>query len=204
MPQDAITGYESLGPEWIERTEAVDPVKLYGLVLDLLPETLKGLAVLDLGAGSGRDAAWLARRGAVVTAVEPCAPLREAGQARHRAIPIHWVDDRFPNLSRVTQRYGLILVTGVWHHLDEAEQPLAFQRLAQLLAPGGRLVMALRHGEAAAHHINFLIDEDALLSWAEAFGLRTLRRKQAQSQGDWNLSHGVRWTWLVLERPEPS
>ncbi|MBO0343739.1 class I SAM-dependent methyltransferase [Roseibium sp. CAU 1637] len=206
MSQDAITGYEQVDESWIKATEAIDPTKLYAYVLDLFPINFKGLKILDLGAASGRDAAWLAAQGARVTAVEPAENLRSAGQKLHRGIPITWLDDRLPDLESLEDGnlFNLILVTGVWQHLDEADQALGFQRLAQLLRSGGRIIMALRHGAPANHHINFPIETDALLSWANALGLRVLRAKAAPSQGDWNKANGVSWTWLVLEKPAAS
>lgn len=206
MPDAAIAGYETLDADWIEKSEAIDPRKLYAFVLDLFPETLKGLKVLDVGAGAGRDAAWLARQGSEVTALEPARNLATAGQMRHRAIPIHWVEDRLPELGKleVAASFGLILCVGVWQHLDEAEQPQSFQRICQLLKPGGRAILALRHGASADHQVNFPIDVERLLSWAQALNVNVLRCQDAQSQGEWNRANGVGWTWLVLEKPRLS
>ena len=52
--------------------------------------------MLDIGAGSGRDAAWLAAAGHQMLAVEPAAALRQHGQRLHPDERICWLDDRPP------------------------------------------------------------------------------------------------------------
>ena len=44
-----------------ERYEAVSSERVHGWLTDLLPSA--PAAILDVGAGSGRDAAWLSDRG---------------------------------------------------------------------------------------------------------------------------------------------
>ena len=51
------------------RYEAVSAPDLHGPVADLIPPG--PVRALDVGAGSGRDAAWLAKMGHQVLAVEP-------------------------------------------------------------------------------------------------------------------------------------
>ncbi len=52
-----------------------------------------GVQALDVGAGSGRDAAWLASKGYGVIAVEPSAKLRTAAKHLHPEATIRWLDD---------------------------------------------------------------------------------------------------------------
>jgi len=61
------------------RYEAVQAPDLHGPVADMLTRTPS--RILDVGAGSGRDAGWLAKMGHAVLAVEPSATLRAAGQS---------------------------------------------------------------------------------------------------------------------------
>jgi protein-L-isoaspartate O-methyltransferase len=51
------------------RYESVAAETVHGWLVDLLPNA--PALVLDIGAGTGRDAAWLASRGLEVVAVEP-------------------------------------------------------------------------------------------------------------------------------------
>lgn len=53
------------------------------------------LIALDVGAGSGRDAAWLASLGYEVVAAEPAAGMRIEAQRRHPDPRIRWLDDGY-------------------------------------------------------------------------------------------------------------
>jgi ubiquinone/menaquinone biosynthesis C-methylase UbiE len=62
--------------------------------------------VLDIGAGSGRDALWLAERGCQVIAVEPAADLLRIGQsktAEHSVLRVQWLSDSLPELKACYQ-----------------------------------------------------------------------------------------------------
>src|ERR1700722_1360396 len=95
--------------------------------------------ILDVGAGTGRDAAALARRGHSVVAVEPTAELRAHGQRLHAWAAIEWIDDALPRLSVVArlERFDAVFATAVWMHLDAVERRGAMAAIAELLAPGG-------------------------------------------------------------------
>ncbi|MFD9459100.1 class I SAM-dependent methyltransferase [Streptomyces sp. NPDC059985] len=89
-------------------------------VLHLFPS--QPCSVLDIGAGSGRDAAALAARGHRVVAAEPTAEPRSLGRRLHSDQKIEWVDDALPRLTTLTARGGrfdLILLAAVWMHLDD-------------------------------------------------------------------------------------
>jgi protein-L-isoaspartate O-methyltransferase len=88
-----VSQYESLAAE-----------SLHSWLVDLLPKN-KNLA-LDVGAGSGRDAAWLASLSFEVVAVEPSAGMRNEARRLHESEKIQWLDDSLPDF-RVTQRLGL-------------------------------------------------------------------------------------------------
>lgn len=92
-------------------------------MLDLFPS--RPGAVLDIGAGSGRDAAALAGLGHRVLAVEPTAELRSLGRRIHADRAIEWIDDSLPELRVLRgrdERFDLILLTAVWMHLDSRQR----------------------------------------------------------------------------------
>jgi len=126
------------------RYEAVSAPDLHGPVADLLPSAPS--RVLDVGAGSGRDAAWLAKMGHSVLAVEPSATLRVEGARLHPDRAISWIDDQLPDLGRVSGEFDVILLSAVWQHVRPEDRAAAFARLTGLLAPGGLLLISLRLG----------------------------------------------------------
>lgn len=73
-------------------------------ILPLLPAA--PARALDIGAGTGRDAAALAALGHTVLAVEPTPQMRAHGQRLHPSPAIEWLDDSLPELARVRERGG--------------------------------------------------------------------------------------------------
>lgn len=115
---DVFSISASAAPTLIARFEAIFPQRMFAPVLNLLP--VPPARIADVGAGTGRDAAWFADRGHAVLAVEPVAELREAGRALHSSPRLVWMDDRLPNLATVRThgRFDLVTLCAVWHHLD--------------------------------------------------------------------------------------
>src|SRR3954470_15904371 len=147
-----LQGYEESGEALVRPYEAIDPAILYAAVADSLPKA--PCRILDVGAGTGRDAAWFAAQGHRILAVEPVRALRAAGQRLRPEPAISWVDDRLPDLPRVAalgERFDYLLVSGVWQHLQRLERQQAILVLAALLGKDGRLIMSLRHGPGAAN-----------------------------------------------------
>ncbi len=150
--------------------------------------------VVDIGAGTGRDAAALAALGHAVLAVEPTAAFRRIGTKLHPGLT--WLDDSLPALTRLAGRFDLVLLSAVWMHLDRAERRLAMPRLAGLLLPGGRLLLSLRHGPVPAGRRMFAVGADETLALAIAAGLRPVfHQDQQPSQFG---QPGVSWTRLGL------
>ena len=105
--------------------------------------------VIDIGAGTGRDAAAFAERGHSVTAVEPTPELRAEAERLHARWSITWIDDSLPDLDRVHalgERYDVVMLTAVWMHLDAGQRERAMARVASLVRPGGLMALSLRHG----------------------------------------------------------
>ena len=89
--------------------------------------------MLDIGAGTGRDAASFAAMGHRVVAVEPTDALRLPGMALHRSKRIEWLDDSLPDLARLRSRgddFDLVMLTAVWMHLDAKQRRQAMPNLA--------------------------------------------------------------------------
>ncbi len=154
--------------------------------------------ILDVGAGTGRDAAALARRGHSVVAVEPTAELRAHGQRLHAGAAIEWIDDALPRLSVVArlERFDAVFATAVWMHLDAVERRGAMAAIAELLAPGGRLFVNLRHGPVPEGRHMFDVSAAETSELGAGFGLRTLH---ASERSDLHGRDSVYWSCLVLQ-----
>ncbi|UWM50070.1 class I SAM-dependent methyltransferase [Streptomyces carpaticus] len=156
-----------------------------------------GARVLDVGAGSGRDAAALAGRGYRVAAVEPTDALREVARRLHPEPGIEWVDSALPEVGGVSGPFALVLLSAVWMHLDQAERGVGMARLAELVEPAGRVVITLRHGPPPAGRRMFEVSGDETVALAAEHGLVPVHRG---SHPDRMGRAEVSWTVLVFER----
>jgi protein-L-isoaspartate O-methyltransferase len=194
-------GYAEHAKTLIARYEAATFEQKYGEVLHLLP--MQSSRVLDVGAGSGVDAAWFAARGHSVVAVEPIAALRLAGRALHPEPNIEWIDDGLPDLRTVLalrKRFDVILLTAVWMHLDADEQKRGMPVLANLLEQNGLLMMSLRHGPIPRERRMFNVSAEETIELADATGLKLLLSARTASVQEENKAAGVTWTPLAFRR----
>ena len=194
-------GYAEQADELVARYEAIAFTDKHQVVLHVLPAA--PARVLDIGAGTGADASWLAERGHCVVAVEPTAEFRARGRALHSSPAIEWIDDNLPSLQRLRRlgrQFELVMLTAVWMHLDEAERRVAMPNLASLMAPGGVLVMALRHGTVPAGRVMFEVSADETIALAGACGLRPLLNVRTASTQGVNRDAGITWSRLAFER----
>ena len=191
-------GYGAHATQLAAQYESITFADVHRDVIHLFPGTPG--RVLDIGAGSGRDAAALARLGHQVTAVEPTPELREQGQRLHADLPISWRADHLPDLvhSRATgERYDLILLTAVWMHLDAQERSTAMQALAELLADGGQIVMSLRHGPVPEGRRMFDVSAEETITLAAAQGLNVCHHSEREDMLE---RRDVRWSFLGFRR----
>ncbi len=202
MIETVLAGYEAAGQGLVDRFEAIDSEGLYAPVAAFMPAAPAQIA--DIGAGTGRDAAWLAGLGHAVVAVEPVAALREAGRALRPALT--WIDDQLPALSSLRargERFDRLLLSGVWQHLEDPARAVAMSALAGLLTPGGVLIMSLRHGPGAPSRPVWPVDVEATIVLAEGVGLTLVHCAEAASVQAGNQAAGVTWTWVCFEAPAP-
>jgi SAM-dependent methyltransferase len=199
MNLPGTAGYVEAAERLIPRYEALEFDELHAVILDLMPQ--KPLRLLDVGAGTGRDAACFAVQGHQVTAAEPTDAFRLAGMRLHAAHDIEWIDDGLPHLAALSGQdnaFDFVLLTGVWMHLDKAERMTAMPVLASLMAPGARLIMSLRHGPVPEGRRMFEVTGEETIDLAEAAGLSLLRERYTESIQPENRANGVHWTMLAF------
>ena len=143
--------YETHAAEAAARYESVAAEQLNAWLLDLLPK--RRAVVLDIGAGSGRDTAWLTSLEHEVIATDPSAAMRAQARQWHPELGVQYLPDRLPELTK-TFRTGIsfdfILVNAVWMHVPPADRKRAFRKLVTLLKPGGVIAFTLRDPIVAA------------------------------------------------------
>jgi SAM-dependent methyltransferase len=131
---------------------AVRPPPLFGTEPDARVWALAGetadprtYRVLDIGAGTGRNALALARRGHPVDAVEMTPKFADIirSEAERESLDIRVIQgDVFAATDGVQSEYQLIVVSEVVPDFRTASQLReVFDLAARLLAPGGRLVL---------------------------------------------------------------
>ena len=183
-----------------ERYESVRAEDVHSWILDLFPA--KPGAVLDVGAGSGRDAAWLAGQGYDVVAVEPSAAMLAEARRRHADTTVRWVCDSLPSLAEVYRlglTFDVILLSAVWMHVSPADRQRAFRKLMNLLRPGGLLVFTLRQGTPDPKRSMHPVSAEELVSLAKAHGaavVREAREPDRLGRAD------VTWAHVALRLPD--
>jgi len=131
-------------------------------------------AALDVGAGSGRDALALVKRGATVDAVEPWTEMRNLAKSATRDVPeIRWIDDQLPDLqviSALEKQYDLIVLSAVLMHLGPNERAIALGVLRAMLSERGHIYLSIRNPPDASRHM-FAVDANNLVDTAWRNGL---------------------------------
>ncbi|SNS33629.1 Methyltransferase domain-containing protein [Geodermatophilus pulveris] len=120
------------------------------LVADLLADLPPGVAV-DLAAGEGRHALWLAGRGWRVTAVDFSAAGLARGRARPGAHRVTWVTADVLHWEAAPGSPDLVLVA--YLHLPEADTAALLHRAVGWLRPGGRLLVLGHDADNVAHGV---------------------------------------------------
>ena len=193
-------GYSEEAEALVRQYESISFADLHREVLRLVPA--EPGRVLDIGSGTGRDAAALAAMGHRVTAVEPTAELRLRAQALHPSPSIEWVDDSLPDLpslARRESRFDLVMLTAVWMHLDEPQRARAMPRVAGMIDQDGVMILSLRYGPVPPGRRMFAVSAAETIALASAEGLDLVLRVDHQ---DGLLRRpGVTWTRLAFRRP---
>ena len=192
-------GYDDEAPELFRHYESISAAELHDAVLHLIPKSPGSVA--DIGAGTGRDAAWFAGMGHRVVAVEPLDAMRIRAMALHSSPRIEWLDDSLPDLAVLRgrgERFDLQMLTGVWMHLDEAQRARAMPNLASLAKPGGAIAMMIRHGPVPPGRRMFEVSADETMSLAAPFGLHPVVNLHRESMQAGNRAAGITWTVLAF------
>ena len=200
MQDDPVSSYDSGARSFADGWEAVEFARAHAAALPHIPSQ-PGL-VLDIGAGSGRDAAWFAGQGWRVVAVEPAGALRQLAGQLHRVPGVTWENDRLPGLERTLRlglSFDLVWLSAVWMHVAPADRGRAFRKLVTLLKPGGRMMLSLRRGPDACGRPMYPVEPAEIERLAGEHGLAVRGMVECE---DLMGRAEVRWTTMVLQLPD--
>jgi SAM-dependent methyltransferase len=164
---DSVEWYNLHAESVVERHESIQATDANAWLRKDLPRS--PALVLDVGAGSGRDAAWLQTLGYKVIAVEPSPEMAAHARRLGRCRDIEWIDDRLPQLAKVfakNSRFDFILANAMWMHVAPDERAPAIAALLGLLSPGGRLAIAFSQGTPQANRPFFECQGEEILDIA--------------------------------------
>lgn len=198
-------GYADEAEELFKRYESIPAADAHHPVLHLIPAAPG--SVLDIGSGTGRDAAWFAARGHRVVAVEPTDALRLPAMALHPSPQIEWLNDSLPDLALLLargERFDAVMLTAVWMHLDAQQRRRAMPNLASLVRPEGALIMKVRHGPVPPGRRMFEVSPEETIELARMQNLHLVLNLRTESSQEANRIAGVTWTNLAFVKAKRS
>lgn len=201
MNDSTISFYSDRAIELSNQYERVDFESVHKDWLHFIPT--EGM-VLDVGAGSGRDARYLASKGLAVVAVEPAEELLTLAKQKAAGLNIHWLSDSLPELRevfRLQTKFDLILLSAVWMHIPASERQRVFRKLSSLLKPNGKMVISLRHGVSPDERVMYSVSSSELAIFATQYGLQ-FEALSSEKRSDQLGRHDVIWETILLTLPD--
>jgi SAM-dependent methyltransferase len=195
---DAVDFYHRSASALAPSYESVSFEDVHGALMRHLPGA--PAEIVDVGAGTGRDARALARLGHRVLAVEPAAAFRELGRESDKRL--EWLDDRLPRLQKLKasgRTFDFILCSAVLMSVPAEALPESFRSMAALLKPHGRLAISIRDPSPGEEpRLLHTHGDEAILSASQDAGLALLDRKSLDDA----LGRPVAWRSFVFGRED--
>jgi SAM-dependent methyltransferase len=144
MDAKTVSHYDNHAGEASARYESADMSRLHAMLLRHLPQ--KGASVLELGCGSGRDAAFLQASGYDLTAVDASPGMvaeaarihpELAGRLSCAAVP-------FPEDSPLLRRsFDAVFSNAMFMHIPDHDLPLVVEQVRRMMRPGGVAIISV-------------------------------------------------------------
>jgi cyclopropane fatty-acyl-phospholipid synthase-like methyltransferase len=165
------------------------------------------MRVLDLGAGEGKNAAWLTSMGAEVEAVELSSHAIHNGKAAFGE-NVTWINDDAMKIWREPGSYDLVIAYGLLHCLPSAEIILKLMtRMRAWTAADGRCVVVAfnsRRQELEAAHPGFkptLLAHSEYIQGFEGWAIEhESDRDLTETHPDLRIEHTHSMTRIVARR----
>lgn len=171
----STSGYGESAECLIRHYETYRTDEVHAAFIDLLPK--RKMRILDIGSGSRRDAAYFAKQGHEVTAVEPVKEMRLASEKLHGKQRIRWIDDHLPNLDSLVRqdlKYDSIWLSAVLMHLDQDQRRRSLEQIDRLVCPGSQIFITLREGPTPQARRMFDVDPREVLAIATSLGWKSI------------------------------
>jgi len=154
------------------------PASYVRLFLEKYGKDIYGKQVLDLGAGEGKNAVYLANLGAEVTAVDvsPVALGRFSQQPNFANCSdrIKYINQDMTDADFSRSSFDIIVAYGVLHCLDSAEQVFQMvNRISNWLNPAGFFICATFTNKLPVPTVQSYLDEKSFLEEGELENLLT-------------------------------
>lgn len=169
MNKPAIDYFNDRAEELARQYNALDRAKVHADLLALLPEG-RALKVLDVGAGSGADAAMFADRGHEVMACEPADALRKTGEEAFKNKNIKWNAEVLPDMdaaSSAAAPFDVVTSVGVLQYVSEENRASSLSKMFSLAAKGG--FVEVQYPTPASREHQFTIKHNEIERAVEAF-----------------------------------
>jgi SAM-dependent methyltransferase len=166
----------------------------------LLTHFHRGEPTADVGAGSGRDLAWLIANGYPAVGYEPSAGMRRELVAAYPSLVVH--EAALPALNTIPDAvYANVLCAAVLMHLPRESLSEALRNLARILKPAGRLALTWRTSRSETEHesdgrLFTPIDTDQVASILASSGVQVLHREAEEHPRQ----PGATWTLLLATK----
>lgn len=163
--------------------------------------------VLEIGGGSGRDAAFMVELGCDTTYTDGCSEMVGHAKRLHPELARNARVAQFP-LSRgdelLNERFHLVLCIAVIMHLEDVCLKNLASQLGTLMLPGGRLVLSHSSGQQASPDnrdaIGRLYRERPATAVAKVFEAFRFEMTQQTVDADGMGRNGVSWITQVFQK----
>lgn len=188
--------YNRNAKQLFEKYQGLDPEKVHASWIKYLP--VKPGFALDVGGGSGRDAAWLAKKGWDVVVIEPATILFELGKNATKTFAVTWLNDSLPALLKLQPyryKFSLILVNAVLMHLPQQQRAESMETLVRLMAEDSVLVVTLRQGPDTEGRELDHVPTQEIVKFAES---KSMQAEVSDVLSDELKRDGVTWQTIIV------
>ncbi|MBN2645282.1 MAG: class I SAM-dependent methyltransferase [Desulfuromonadaceae bacterium] len=141
MDPQTLHFYTRQASDYARRADRDEVTDLQAVLRQWLPSRCR---VLELGGGSGRDAAWLQTQGYQVTYSDGCEAMVKQAVAQHGGLQGRALTAEVPLPSShplLGRRFDAVVAIALILHLDDGALAQTLAQLVALLVPAGRLIL---------------------------------------------------------------